>query len=730
MERFNKYIAYGLMAIILLASPLVTRVPPDNRLEVFLDQNTKVARQYQDFLETFGSDEWIVIGYTGRDFFDEEVLDIQLDVLKTMEAIPAIKRVSGIPQVYRDIFGEEDPKALQEEILSTPFYKNLILSEDGQVAGMLIETEPESDMAARRSFLQKIRECLTPIREAGFEVHLIGPPVFHVSVEESMFQEMISTFPVAVFLSLMVLVLLFRSIKATLVALLTVFFSVLLAVEFMALCGAKMNIISSSLPLLLWVLGLANLIHIIRRYQEDRDESRSMEEDVFSALRATYRPCVVAILTTAMGFISVTVSGLKPLREVGFFGAMGLVFSLLVSFTLCPRLILFFRVPGLKRSRAAIPWTRKMSDRTLRLGVPILMLTLILVFLALGSLGKIQVDFNILYLLPQESEIFEAYQFIKERLTGFHTLELVVETPNGWLDEKWWGPLEQVQKSLEDDPDVAKVISPMDFLKKINHWMNEMDPQSYRLPGSGEKGEEWVGLLDETMRPELDRLLQGDGKAVRISVLVRELDANRILDIARKAQAFLENPDFPVDGYVTGIVFQVAETQIDIVETLVGSFGIAFVTVLVCIFLGLRSWQLTLFSLLPNLLPILFMFGIMSGMGIPLNPVTTMVASLALGIAVDDAVHMLNAYQRFRKMGRSDVEAIQLALDKVGPSITMTTVTACIGFFALSRSAFLPIEWFGMLSGIAIVIALLSNLLVVPSIVTLKEKVKILWPPR
>ena len=726
MSRLNKYLAYGLMAVAILACPWVKRVPPDNRLEVFLDQETDVAKQYRDFLKTFGSDEMIIVGYTGQDLFQEDMLDVQLDVLDALEALPSIKRVTGLPQVYRDIFGEEDAEALREDVLSTPFYKNLIISEDSQVAGLLVETVAESEMAARRSFISEIENSLDPLKDAGFEVHMIGPPVFHVSVEDSMLRESSRTFPIGVFLSLIVLVLLFRSFKATLVALLTVSFSVLLTVELMAVCGAKMNMISSALPLLLWVLGLANLIHIVRRYQEDRDPRRPISEDVLQAVQLTYRPCIVAMLTTAVGFISVTVSGLKPLREVGLFGAVGLLLSLAVSLTVCPRLLILFRVPGLKRGENVVPWTRKLSSMTLRLRVPILVLTAFLVLVAAASLSKIRVDFNILYLLPQGSKIFQAYDFIKERLTGLHTLEVVVETPNGWLDHSSWSVLEGIQEALEGDPDVAKVVSPIDFLKKLSHWMNDLDPEFYRLPESSEQGARWLDLLDENMRPELDRLVRHDGKAVRLSVLISVLDADRFLEIAGEARTRLSDRAFPLKGYLTGIIFQVAEVQIDIVRTLASSFGFAFLMVLVCILLGLQSWRLSLFSLLPNLLPILFMFGVMSAMGISLNPVTAMVASLALGIAVDDAVHTLNAYQYFLKQGKGASDAIQLALDKVGPSITMTTVTACIGFFALSRSAFLPVQWFGMLSGIAMIIALAGNLFVVPSLVTLRDKEAVL----
>lgn len=151
-------------------------------------------------------------------------------------------------------------------------------------------------------------------------------------------------------------------------------------------------------------------------------------------------------------------------------------------------------------------------------------------------------------------------------------------------------------------------------------------------------------------------------------------------------------------------------------DTQLRSFGVAFCTVFLCLWVGLRSWRFTAIAIVPNLLPILAAFAVMAVLGIALDPATVMMASVALGIAVDDTVHMMSAYRRERHEGRSPRDAATLAMAQVGSAMVITTVASCIGFFALMRSAFVPIELFGLLSGVAMIVALAADVLLLPAI--------------
>jgi len=721
-------VALAVALLCIVALPFALRIPIDNRVERFLDSAGEAALRYESFRQAFGNDQYILAAYRTEDLFAEDALDLQLDVLERIEQIPHVGSVRAIPQVYRDLFGAEDAEALRQEFLSTPFYRGHQISDDGLVGCYLIEVEIRDGDVDLNLLVDGIDEALLPLRNRDWDVYMVGHPVLHVKMEEVTNREAVKTFPIALVFSVVVLMLLFRSVKATLVCLLCMTVTVLLTIGFMGWVGVGLSMVTSSLPMVLWVLALANLIHILRRYEEDRSNGASIESDIASALRQTALPCAIAMVTTAVGFLSLLAATMQPIRELGLFAAIGLIISLVVSLSLGPFLVEKLRVPGLgSRVEKQRIWILAVIRFSLKYRRVTCLMTLLFFILSLSLLPRIVLESNVLTFLPDDSDTVRAFSFVSEHLTGLYSLEAMVRVPQGWLDETTWTVLEGLQdqfqllgeKGLGDLSAVATVISPLNLLKKLNQWDFGSDPLAYRLPETEDDAKRLLNLLDEDGLREVGRLVSEDGKLLRFSILIRDTDSARFLNVARQAQALLNGLPSPMSGSATGIVLQMAEMQISLVETQARSLVLAFLSVFLCILIGLRSWRLTLVSVLPNLLPILCTFGVMSLCGITLNPATVMVASISLGIAVDDAVHVLNAYQQFRAHNMSPKDAVREALLKVAPAITMTTVTACIGFFAMSRSAFAPVRYFGMLAGTSMILALAGNLFLVPAILTM-----------
>ena len=729
-RSFRNSVALFLVILSLIAIPFALRVQVDNRIERFLGSQNEDAVNYERFRQTFGNDEFVLAAYSGKDLFEEEALDLQLDVLERVESVPHVVEVRGIPQIYRDLFGAEDPEALCQEFLSTPFYKGYLISEDASVGCYLIETSTRNASQELSILISNIRKALVPLQQEGFQVRLVGHPVLHAKMEEVTNREAIRTFPIALVCSVVVLIFLFRSIKATVVCLICMTVTVLLTVGLMGFLGATLSMVTSSLPMLLWVLALANLIHILRRYEEDRSQGASIQADIASALRQTALPCTIAMVTTAVGFSSLLAATMEPIRELGVFAAAGLLISLIVSLSLGPFLVEKLRVPGLgSLVETEKRWTLSLGKFSLTHRRVTLLLTAALLLLSLSCLPSITLESNVLTFLPDDSETVQSYNFVSERLTGLYALEAMVSVPQGWLDESAWPALEGLEDQFErlgrgvggPSGSVAAVVSPLDFLKKLNQWDHDLQLSEYRLPENGGEAERLLGLLEEETQEDLTRLVTRDGTRLRFSILIRDTDSAHFIQMANQVEALLGGLPEPMSGVATGSVLQVSEMQLSLVKTQARSLFFAFLSVFICILIGLRSWRLTLVSVLPNLMPILCTFGLMAMVEITLNPATVMVASISLGIAVDDAIHVLNAYQHLRCGGLSSSDAVRRALVRVGPAITTTTATACIGFFAMSRSAFAPIRYFGVLTGFAMVLALAGNLFLVPALLTMRS---------
>jgi predicted RND superfamily exporter protein len=489
--------------------------------------------------------------------------------------------------------------------------------------------------------------------------------------------------------------------------------TVVLTLGLMAVVGRELTMVSTALPSLLWVLALSNCIHVLQRYQQQR-QREPVDAAVAAAVEEAVRPCTLAALTTALGFVSLVTADMAPVREVGLFAAFGLVISLPVNLVLAPELIRLMGVPARRSvARAGAGWTSRL---VLRHPKRVLAAAAVTAVLAAVTLPSIRVESNPLTFLPSDHEVTEAYRFVGDRLAGFYSLEVVVESRSIWTDPSHWPVLEALEDRLASSPVVAKVLGPLDVLRKLRHWRNGFDPEYYELPGSQDEAESLLSGLDDRGRGLLDRLVAEEGHAVRLSAIVNEMDEGRFLELVESARLAVSQLPDGASGWVTGMVLGLVESQQRLVDSQLSSLGLACGVIFLAILVGLRSWRLMLASVPPNLFPVLVMFEAMAVTRIPLDAATVMVASVALGIAVDNTIHLLAGYERHRRAGANPDVAVRATMERVGSALVITSLTAAVGFFSLCLSAFVPIRDFGLLAGVTMLVALTADLFVVPAL--------------
>jgi len=710
-----------LAAVLLLVSVIpalfvVNGVTVDNRLERWQGRDPADAAVYEEFKATFGSDEFVLICLWDGRLFEPDLLDVMVDVAGVIEDIPGIARVQGLPVIYRELFAGEDPEALEIEMTSTPFYRDLFISSDGEVAAIVATISPPDDPAARRTIMRRIREAVNPLEAVGFTTGLVGSTALIDALDQMSESESRRGLAVALALSMLALALLSRSWRAMTVAAACAGTSVILTMALVVLTGRTLNMITSVLPALLWVLALSGIIHLVRRFRHHRVDN-PVDQALQKALRDTTRPMVLASVTTAAGFLSLLAAGMEPVRELGVFAAVGILVSLVVNLLLGPLLIRRLRVP--EAATAADP---ELHGRWLHLGSSrprtVLASALLLILGALASLPFIRVASNPLGFLPEDHPTAVQYRRVSESLSGFYTLEVVLDLPRAWTDPAVWAPVDRLAEELGASPIVARVVSPLDLLRKLEQWDHDMAPSWYRLPQSGADAEALLENLDSSGREMLGSLVAHDGSTIRLSAVVNEMDEHLFLDLEEQAQQALGELPQGFSGRVTGQVLQLVNAQQTLVSSQLRSLAFALLVVFIVVGVGLRSAKLTVLSVLPNVVPLLAAFAVMAIAGITLDAATIMVASIALGIAVDDTVHLLVAIDR-QEPQETTTERLRLALEHVGPALVLTTVAACIGFFALMTSAFVPIRSFGLLAGTAMLVALAADLWLVPAMLVL-----------
>ena len=707
------------LIVVFVAVPGLRHITIDNRLERWVNSDGEGAQRYDAFKEVFGNDEFALIAYDGADVFSEAALDVQLQVLDTLEAMPMVSRIQSVPTVYRDTFGAEEPEALKRDFLETPFYKHFLVSDAGDMATYFALIEPTDALDARTTLVRDLKEAAEPLQDEGFDVYFAGPSVLSAAMDETSTNEARTTFPIAFTIAIVMLTFVLRSIRAASVAVICATLSTAATVGIMGHLRVPLNMVTSVLPVLLWVLSLANSIHIIRRFQREAAAQSDARSALGVTLKAAVLPCTLSSLTTAAGFLSLVVATLAPVRELGFFAAIGFVLSLLISLTLGPVLILLFKVTKRTKQTHGLPAQIATLLRSLeRRPQLVLAIAVLLTVLAALCIPFIVVESNPLTYFDNDSEVVATYDHIGGTLTGMSTVEIVLETPDGWLMPEVWGHLDRMGTVISELPGVTRVLSPLDILKKTNQWDHEFAIEAYALPETTEAAQLLLNELGEGERDFVKQLVTDDERTVRLTVLCHAMDNSGLLHILDVAESEIDALPNSFEGYVTGLVPHLVASQIELVDTQIRSFTVAFLVVFGCILFGLRSLSLTLLSIPPNVLPILCAMSTMALAHIYLDVGTVMMASVALGIAVDDTVHMLTEYRRQRLAGRPVDEAWRVTIDVVGPALLVTTLTACAGFATLSFSGFIPLQYFGFLAFLATAAAFVADVVFLPALAT------------
>ncbi|MEM9396034.1 MAG: MMPL family transporter, partial [Pseudomonadota bacterium] len=318
------------LLVLVLAIPSlwsVSKLQVDNRQEKLVNQSGDAARIYKEFRQDFGEDAFVIVALSGRALFEETTLEDMLLLAESFEEIDRVSHVDGIPILYRDLFGEEDPEALAEELTNTSFYTNLFLSEDEEVAGLMLRLRELPSVEARSVLVKELEAVALQAQELGFRIDMVGQPIFSIAINRLTSYETSRTFPIAGIAALIILLTLLRCWRATFVVLLGGAYTLLLTLAMVQLLGWQLNLITTSLPLVLFVLSIANGIHIASRYQRSLLEIPDRQAAMQKTQGDLASSCALSSLTTALGFLSLLVANLDGIVQMGVYMSLGILLS-------------------------------------------------------------------------------------------------------------------------------------------------------------------------------------------------------------------------------------------------------------------------------------------------------------------------------------------------------------------------------------------------------------------
>ena len=620
-----------------------------------------------------------------------------------------------------------DRERLGERAKLDPLWVGNLISADGQVGAIVIElASSESEVSV--AVLRALQKSLAPWEARGFEFALVGDPVEFVIAGGDLQADSQRLVPLIALLIGAMLRALFGSLRVALAALAAVGVAIVWSFGLMGWLGWPQTAVTQALAPFIAVVGICNAVHLIARYACEVEQVGALPgaprtAAMLAAARDIGGSCLIASATTAAAFGSFATSLAQSFLHFGVVAAFGVMSALVLCFWLLPVCLVGIPLGGGSASMTSLSWRRALElvvDGAQRRCGLVLGGTLMLCAFAGVGLSRLRVEVDVYHLFGEQTRVVRWIRFVEEHLRNPDTLDVVLTLPENREieDPEVLGSIAQLSRSLAALPGLGEARSLLGPLRWISRLLHQDDP-AFEKPAATAAGN--AALLARLAREDpraLDRWLSPDRRRVRVQVEVpagAHSYNQRALERVQRmlAAGWLHGFRAELGGPVTVFVQMVEEAQ----RTQLSSFASAALVVAVMVAVFLRSVCWALAAMLPMLFPVLMTLGAMGLAGVYLDLGTAMIAAVVLGIAIDDTVHLLTGYRRRLAAGCPPVAAIRAAVLHVGRAVVSTSLALSLGLFVLTLSSWESVASFGFLSGVAILIALVADLVILPAVI-------------
>lgn len=697
---------------------------------------------YRDYLERFGSDELLVIALQRPDLLAPEGLRMVRGLTEALRDVPGVAQVQSLdtlvdvdvgpfgpfarPVVPDDLDEAPAPAALREAVAALPMAEGL-LDASGTTTAIVVKPEGRALGAAardrQRRMLEGVEAVLADAALPGTRVHLAGSPVFNRELARMNGRDAAVFTPVAVALVVVLLAVSLRDLRMVALAMAAVLGTLASVRGVMTLADVPLNTTTSLLAPLLLVLGVSVSVHVLARYQRERAAGLPRGAAVDATEKGVRAPAALTALTTACGFASLAASRIPSVRSFGLLAALGAVAAFALGGVALPAALRLVGPPArLRRRDARLLEALPRLARAASAHAPAVIAgAAVLAAVAAAGLPRLRISTHDGDFFGPDHPLNRAYDVIESRLGGVTPLELVLHAEDGAGDlrrPEAIALLERLQGWLAERPETTRGVSVADWIARARRALEGPEAAEAR-PLDADGLDRALFVAGAVAGEDLPYYVQDDWRTLRLSARSHALDSEEnvalLHDVERAAARFAADvPGVTVD--VTGLVPVFARMEETLLDSQIRSFALALASVFVLLLALFRSLPLAALAMLPNLLAVLLAAGVMAWGAIPLDVVTVMVASVNLGIVVDDTIHVTHAWRAARAEGLDGDAALALALRRTGRAVVFTSVVLALGFAVLMLSDFRPTARFGGLTALTVVVALAADLVLLPAL--------------
>ena len=695
---------------------------------------------YQQIEQTFGSDSITVVFLRDRELFQTDKLIAIKEVLEAIDALPFVERTSSLYSArnvknedgfitVRPYLGEiptdsQSLESIRRDAVQNPLIVGNLLAADATAMAINIyfkTDQGKADFDAEATLA--IEHAIAPLKGQLDEVFQIGSAYVRDALTRSILGDQLVVVPLSLAVLLLALALSLRRIHGAVIPLLTAGLSVIWTLALMASLQIPVNVMTSIVPALLIIIGSTEDIHLLAEYQAGIAEGilRTQAVEQMSATMGT--AVLLTFITTYLGFLSIALNDIELLRQFGLVASTGLFLNFVITVLLVPIYLRFFGngSHGKTGPSGLSSYTRlaeKMLHFVIHNRIKIFVAVLVCVLLSAYGAWSLRVNNNAMGYFNKESSVRLRADTLHDRLSGLHTFSVVIDSgiEDTFLQVRYLAEIRKLQDHIANMEVFDHAFSFADFLSLIHNVMDDETQQAKRLPDSDDIVREYMLFVKqrdvrEYVSPAFDR--------ARIVVRHNISSSYELEQAVQNVRDFAQHHlDPALRVQITGEALLANQAADSMAYAQAQSLSMMVVTIFLIVSVLFVNLKAGLIAIVPNLIPVLALFGVMGFAGIPLDSGTSMVAAIALGICVDDTMHFMARYHQQLQVHREEFRALQATVSAEVMPIVATSVALAAGFATLATSSFVPVIYFGLLSAMVICLALLATFLLTPPLLS------------
>ena len=672
---------------------------------------------------------------------------------------------SGIPQ------DEKRLQSIKAYAQKSDIYKNMYLNEEANFTTILITTQTYSSIGEKKStdsehedleggfdedlsegfdegeepqaasqdfitaketneLINKLKPLLKKYQSDDFKIYTAGSPIVTQSLQETLMKDMAKFIFLVIFTIGALLYFMFKRPSGIILPLILVAMSLAATAGSMALLGYPITSMTQILPSLLLAVGVGASVHLLAVFYKKFDHTHDKQASIAYAMGHSGLAIVMTSLTTAASLSSFMISDIAPVASLGMFASIGVLIELVMTLVFIPVMLSLLPLKPKKEGSdshklldGVMLW---IADVSIRYKKSITALSLIILVGSLGFISQMHFSHNPLQWFKEGNPIRVNTETIDHEMRGSISIEVVLDTKkeNGIYDPKFLNTLESMEHKVLNYKDkhlfIGKITSVDDLLKEINKALHENRDAFYTIPQDKELIAQEFVLFENSGSDDLEDIVDSRFSKTRMSIKAPWIDSTEYVHVITFIKTELHKAfGDDIDISVTGMIPILASTITQSISSSIDSYLIAFSVIGLLMIILIGSFKLGFLSMLPNLTPIMFGVAFMGLFHIPIDLFTVLIGAIAIGLVVDDTIHYMHNFKRYYIIHGDVDEAIRLTLMSSGRAIFITSIVLSAGFFVFMFASMNNLFNFGLVTGVTVLVAMLTNLFLSGSLMKL-----------